>query len=206
MKKVTMKGRNVEEAKKAALQVLGAMEEEVKVNIINEGKSGMLGMIGGEEAEVEVVMSEGLVQDAKQTLQDILDRMQFTTIVEATENDGNVSLNIKGDDIGRIIGKEGATLKAMELIVGTMLFKSRGSWSRVSIDAGEYNKKREMALERLAGDAADEVVKTGNRKDLPHMSAKDRRIIHMFLQNNDRISTFSEGEGRDRHLVIAPKE
>lgn len=204
MKKIRMKGKNVEEAKKAALEVLGGDEDKAMVTVISEGKAAMLGVIGGEDAEVEVVLKEGIVEDAKQVLQEILDKMVFMAVADGKLGDGAVELNIKGEDMGRIIGKEGATLRAMEVIVSSIMGRVYGERIRVYVDAGEYKEKRKNALERIAKDAADEVAKTGMEKVLPPMTAGDRRIIHMFLKEQGKVTTFSKGEGRDRRLVISP--
>lgn len=205
MKKIRMKGKSVDDAVKAALEVLGGKEEDASVVVISEGKAGVLGVIGGEEAEVEVVLKQGTAEDAKQILQDILDKMSFVAAVESKAVEDVVKLDIKGEDMGRIIGKEGATLKALEILVASALRKIYGERVRISIDAGGYREKRGKALERLAKDAADEVAKSGEEKALPHMSAADRRIIHMFLRDNPKVTTFSRGEGRERRLIIVPR-
>ncbi|MEE8637718.1 MAG: Jag N-terminal domain-containing protein, partial [Candidatus Margulisiibacteriota bacterium] len=113
MKRMRMKGKTVDEAVSAALAVLGGEKDKSKVVIISEGKVGMLGVIGGEEAEVEVVLRESVEEDAKQVLQEILDKMAFLAVVEGQKDEEGVQLDIKGEDMGRIIGKEGATLKAL---------------------------------------------------------------------------------------------
>jgi spoIIIJ-associated protein len=169
MKKVRMKGKTVDAAVKAALEVLGGEKENAKVTVLTEGKAGVLGMIGGEEAEVEVALTQGAAEDARGVLQDILDKMAFMAVADIGEAGDVVQLNIKGEDMGRIIGKEGATLKSLETIVS-------------------------------------EVQSSGEEKVLPPMNAADRRIIHLFLQENSAVTTFSQGEGRDRRLIIAPRK
>ncbi|MFH1826458.1 MAG: RNA-binding cell elongation regulator Jag/EloR [bacterium] len=205
MKSITMKGKSVDDAVKAAMEVLGGKKENAEVKVIKEGKGGVLG-IGSEEAEVEVVLKEGKLEDCKKFLQDILDKMSFVTIVDASESDDSVNLNVKGDDMGRIIGKEGATLKALEVLVSTAVSRVYGERVRVSVDAEEYKEKRRQALERLAKDAAEEVAANNLEKVLPPMTPADRRIIHMSLQEDSRITTYSEGVGKERRLVIAPKK
>ena len=204
MKKMQMKGKTVDEAVSAALEVLSGKKEDARVKVLSEGKSGMLG-IGGEEAEVEVVLREGVLADSKQALQDILDKMSFLAMVEGKEVEGGAELNIKGEDLGRIIGKEGATLRALEILVSRIVGRLYDERIRVNVDAGDYKAKRDSALERLAKDAADEVAKTGQQKVLPQLDARDRRVVHMFLQEKPEVTTFSEGEGKERRLVIAPR-
>ncbi|MFH1347664.1 MAG: RNA-binding cell elongation regulator Jag/EloR [Candidatus Margulisiibacteriota bacterium] len=205
MKKIRMKGRSVEDATKAALEVLGGEKEKAKVSVISEGKAGMLGVIGCEEAEVEVVLLGEPGEDAKQVLQEILDKMTFMAMVDLGESGESIELNIKGEDMGRIIGKEGSTLKSLEIILGSIMGRMYGERKRVNIDADGYKQKREQALERLAKEVVDEVVQSGKEKVLPPMSAADRRIIHLFIQDNPKVTSFSKGEGRERRLVIAPQ-
>lgn len=205
MKKIKMKGKTVEEATKAAIEVLQGKREDANVLVINEGKPAMLGVIGGEEAEVEVVLKEGEVEDAKSFLQEILDKMAFVTMVEGNKSDDRIELSIKGEDMGRIIGKEGQTLKSLEILISSMIGRLYGERIRIGIDADGYKEKRQKALERLAKEVADEVEQSGKEKTLPPMAAADRRIIHMFLQENSKVTTYSTGEGKERRLVVAPR-
>ncbi|MEA3493248.1 MAG: RNA-binding cell elongation regulator Jag/EloR [Candidatus Margulisiibacteriota bacterium] len=205
MKRITMKGKSVDDAVEAALAVLGGKKEDAKINILSEGKKAMLGMIGGEEAEVEVILKGKVEEDAKQMLQDILDKMGFLTKVDSKKEEDSIELKVKGEDMGRIIGKDGTTLKSLEILVGSMLRNAIGEKIRVNIDAGDYKEKRKSALERLAQNVADEVVQTGQEKAMPHMNAADRRLVHLALQESAKVTTFSRGEGRERRLVVAPR-
>ncbi|MFA5034242.1 MAG: RNA-binding cell elongation regulator Jag/EloR [Candidatus Margulisiibacteriota bacterium] len=207
MRSVKMKGKNVEEATKAALAVLGVERDKVEIRVINEGRAGMMGLIGGEEAEVEAIQKEGGAEEAREILQTILDKMGFMAIAEiASEKGENIVIAIKGEDMGRIIGKSGSMLKSLETLLNAMVWKFMGTRFHISIDAGGYKDKREQALQRLAADVADEVAKTGENKAMPKLEASDRRIIHLFLQEDGRVETFSEGEGKDRKLIVAPKK
>ncbi|MCU0640952.1 MAG: KH domain-containing protein [Candidatus Margulisbacteria bacterium] len=207
MKSIKMKGKTVEEATEAAYAVLGVEKGKGKVKVINEGKPAMMGIIGGEEAEVELVASEGFGVEARETLQKLLDMMGMLAAAEiVNEGEGEVSIAVKGEDMGRIIGKEGAMLKSLEVIIGAMTAKIAGERIRVHIDAGGYREKRVKSLERLAAEIADEVESTGVEKVLPYMEAADRRAMHVYLANNPKITTFSKGEGKERRLVIAPKQ
>jgi spoIIIJ-associated protein len=207
MKTVRMKGKTVEEATAAALAVLGASKEEAEVKIISEGKAGVLGVIGGEEAEVEVRVRESAGEEARQILQNILDKMGFLAIVEVVREGVDIAeLEVRGEDMGRIIGKEGNMLRSLEMIVAAILFKLFGRPISISIDAGGYRRKRVGALERLADEVASEVERTMEEKVLPRMSASDRRVIHLHLANNPKVVTFSRGEGEERRLVVAPRK
>ncbi len=206
MKSVKMKGKNVDEAVEAGLAVLGVSKENAIVKVLNEGKAGMMGILGGEEAEVEVIAKEGAGEEAKQVLQNILDKMGFLAIAEIDSEDAEgAKLSVKGEDMGRIIGKEGAMLKSLEVVVGSIIRKVIGAPIRIRIDAGGYVEKREKVLQKLAADVAEEVEKTGQEKVLPYMEAADRRIMHIYLQEHTKVKSYSVGEGKERRMVIAPK-
>jgi spoIIIJ-associated protein len=205
MKSIKMKGKSVDEAMEAAIAVLGAKKEGVKVKVLNEGKPAIMGIIGGEEAEVEVTVNEEPKEEARQILQNILDKMGFMAMVEIGPNEGeNIGLAVKGEDMGRIIGKEGAMLKSLETITNAMIWKITGQKIWVSIDAGGYKEKRVKVLEKLAEEIAEEVNMSGQEKAMPFMTAADRRVIHMYIKNNTKLASYSTGEGKDRRMVIAP--
>ncbi len=205
MSKVTMKGKNVEDAVAAALEVLGATRDDVDVRVINEGKSGVLGMFGGQEAEVEVSRKEETKERARKVLQEILDKAGFVSIVSALDEDADrVYLEIKGDDMGRIIGKEGAALEALQTIVSAILSKSAQKRKYVSIDAAGYKKKKEEKIRRAAEEAIAEALDRKKEVLLPPMSAADRRVVHIVAKEDGRVTTLSRGEGSSRRVAIAP--
>ena len=202
MKKTTIKGKNVDEAVESALKVLGLTKKQVDVRVINEGKGGVLGVFGGEEAEVEV--SEKMERDelARTFLQDILDKMGFIALANVNGMDGDrILLEIKGEDIGRIIGKDGATLNALQSIVSTMLGRKLKERTRVTVDAEGYRDRRQQAIERIAEEACRDVERVEVEKMLPPMSPADRRYVHMWVKNHPKLASISEGE-RDRRRVI----
>ncbi|MBU0687070.1 MAG: KH domain-containing protein [Candidatus Margulisbacteria bacterium] len=207
MKSVKMKGKNVDEAVDSALKVLGLTTEQVDVKVINEGKSGMLGMFGGEEAEVEVMEKLSREDLVKTFLADILDKMGYVAMVKVLGNEGDrILLEVKGEDIARIIGKDGATLDALQTLVGTMASRTVKERVRVSIDAEGYRQRRKSAIERLAQETINDVERLGIEKMLPPMSPADRRTVHMLLQNHPKLGSFSVGERANRRVVITLAE
>ncbi len=207
MRRVRMKGKNIEEAVGLALQVLQAKKEDVEINIVSPGGGGVLGILGGEEAEVEVSLKMGIGEQAKSVLQEILDKMGFMSIVALVgEEEDRIALEIKGEDMGRIIGKEGATLKALETIISAALSKNYGKKIWLALDAQGYKKRKAEKIERIAKEAAEKAIKGGEEVVLPPMTSGDRRIVHMALQENEKVSTISRGEAGERRVVIVPKK
>lgn len=206
MNKIRMKGKEVNEAVESAAKVLGISEDKVQFRVISEGKPGMLGVFGGEEAEVEAWVAAMPSEAAKDALQEILNKLGLLAIAEIVAAvDDDVELNIKGEELGQVIGKDGLTLISLQTILSAMMSHSYQKKIRVFVDAGGYRDRQKKALERLAKDAADDVERTGQEKTLPPMSAADRRIIHISLKERDKITTYSVGEGADRRLIISPK-
>lgn len=205
MDSVKMKGRNVEEAVAAALEVLGAKKEEVDIVVLKEGKGGVLGMFGGEDAEVEVSKAGSPAEKAKSILQEILDLAGFTTSVSIeVGDDGQSLLEVKGDDLGRIIGKDGATLIALQTILSSILSRKAGRRESVYIDAQGYKKRRGEKMKSIATDAIEEALSRNKEVILPPMPAPDRREVHMAIQEDGRATSFSQGEGSERRIVVSP--
>ncbi|MFA4967250.1 MAG: RNA-binding cell elongation regulator Jag/EloR, partial [Candidatus Margulisiibacteriota bacterium] len=182
MNKIKMNGKDVNEAVESAAKVLGKSKDEVQYRVIREGKPGMLGVFGGEEAEIEAWAKTTPGENAKEALQEIINKLGLLAIVELkAEEEEAASLNIKGEDLGQIIGKEGATLMALQVLVSSIVSRTFEKKMRVYVDAGGYRERQEQAIERLAIEAAKDVEKSGLEKVLPPMSAADRRIVHLCL-------------------------
>ncbi|KAF0134908.1 MAG: spoIIIJ-associated protein [Candidatus Saganbacteria bacterium] len=206
MNNVSMKGKSLEEAIRSAAEVFGVGEDKISYRVIHEGKAGVLGVFGGEEAEIEAWIKKSKANYANDVMQEILNKMGLLAIADiARDDEEGIEINIKGEDLGQIIGKDGLTLMAMQTVMSSILRREYGEKANISIDAGGYKEKQKMALERLAQSAADDVISSGQEKVLPPMTAGERRIVHIYLKNNGKLKTESQGEGRDRRLIISLK-
>ncbi|MCX5750253.1 MAG: KH domain-containing protein [Candidatus Saganbacteria bacterium] len=206
MDTMVMKGNTVEEATEAALKVLGVKREDVEVKVLKEGKTGVLGVFGVEAAEVEVSIKGSSKDFALSFLQGILDRTGFMALVSVSKGENeDVSLSIRGEDMGRIIGKEGATLDALQSIVGVAASRKAGRKVRVTVDAEGYRDKQKQSVEKLAREKAEEVKRTGKEVMLPPLTGRERLFVHLVLEKDPDVKTYSEGERDQRRLIIAPK-
>ena len=144
------------------------------------------------------------------TAKEILTKLGFanTTISTTTEEEGriNVQINVPLEDSGMLIGFHGETLSSLQLILGQTIYKKLGSWRTVILNVGDYRQKREAALESMAANAAQRVKLTQQPVTLPYLTSSERRLIHLALSQDTQVEPFSQGEGRDRRLVIAPKK
>ena len=107
--------------------------------------------------------------------------------------------------MGVLIGRRGETLDAVQYLASLVYNKDKEDYHRVTVDTENYRKKRENTLIRLAKKKAGQVVKTGRRVVLEPMSPFERRIIHFALQNDKYVTTYSEGEEPNRHVIIDKK-
>lgn len=140
-------------------------------------------------------------------LREVLDAMGIKAEIRVKMVDDNLYINLAGPKMGIIIGRRGQTLDSLQYLVSLVVNKNKGKegYVKVILDTEDYRRKREETLVRLAKRLADTVVKTGKKVELEPMNPYERRIIHSALQNNDRITTCSEGEEPYRKVVIALK-
>jgi spoIIIJ-associated protein len=123
--------------------------------------------------------------------------------VSARTRNDTISAEILGGDSGKVIGREGRTLAAIEFLANTVIAKEQGHGGpRVSVDAAGYRRRHEERLLDQARRHAAKVRKSGEDMELEPMNAADRRIIHIALKEDAFVMTESVGEGRDRRLVI----
>ena len=125
--------------------------------------------------------------------------------MRVSEQDGTVSVAMKGDELGILIGRRGETLDALQYLTGLYVNKHRSEYVRVSLDSENYRGKREEALTKLAGRMAARVRKTGRKVTLEPMNPYERRILHSALQGDPYVTTHSEGEEPYRRVVITLK-
>lgn len=148
-------------------------------------------------------------------LQELTKLMGVTVSVHVhTDEEGNIRAAMDGDVLGILIGRRGETLDALQYLTSLHLNRGQEGYTRVTLDSEGYRARREDALVRLANRMANRATKTGRRVSMEPMNPYERRILHSALQNHPGITTHSEGEEPNRHVVItvnkdgesAPKE
>lgn len=195
----TLECASVEEAQEICAKEWGIRPEDVDVRVLSEGKK-LFGLLGS-KMTVEAT-SCAPVSYIKSCLyvNEILDRMNLDLVPELTE-DGTIDL--VGEDIGIVIGKFGETLRALEHITNLVCHRDLTT-RRVHFDAAGYRTRRIRSLERLAASVAKDVLRNNKPISLEPMSAWERRIIHLELQNNKKLQTQSIGEDPSRRVIVAP--
>lgn len=198
---IETEGETVEEAIENALSELEATREQVTIDIISEPTKGILNF-GAKPAKVRATLKQDVSAAPETILKEILNRMGIDAKVEADYVDGSTHLNILTDSPALLIGKHGQTLDAIERILNCIVNKVSLAKKRVFVDTEGYRERREERLIEMANQVAEKVRYTGRDVVLAPMSARDRRIIHVALKEDDIVSTYSQGEGDMRRVVI----
>lgn len=217
------RAKNVNDAIAAALKELGAAEDEVEIEVIDEGAKGFLG-IGARDAAVRVTIkgAEKPEKTAKNTvkktvnggnsaeiaskfLNDIFVAMNLEVKVDAKMEEDTLLIELAGDNMGIVIGKRGDTLDSLQYLTSLVVNQESEDYIKVSIDTENYREKRTEALIALSKRLADKVAKNGKKFTLEPMNPYERRVIHSNLQDSETVTTYSIGSEPYRKVVIAPK-
>ena len=200
-------GKTIEEARQAALEELQVSADLVEFEVLAEPSKGFLGLIGSKPARILARVKELTPADkARNFLRDIFKAMNLEVRIEVSEEEDGVVMNLIGDNLGILIGKHGQTLDSLQYL--SNLTANKGLLEdkvRIILDIENYRSRREETLRRLALRLADKVRRTGERIVLEPMNRHERKIIHMALQDNYRISTYSAGDEPYRKVVIELK-
>lgn len=247
-------GRTLEEARAAALAQLGATEDQVDFEVIEEPRKllGFLGTSGdylvratlrsgaattpapaeptqpvptqdlppAPEAQPEpapapqtsVTSGEGgtleqtIAEKAREFVAETTRLMGLTTdVVVADMSAGEITLEIRGDGLGLLIGRHGATLDALQMLAAVVANPGHEAGARIIVDAENYRERRREMLRKMALTQAEKAKETQQEVVIPDLKAFERRIIHLALKDDPEVETYSEGEGEDRCIVISPR-
>lgn len=221
-------GKSLEEALEHAAAELGVPREEVEYELIGEPKK-ILGVLGaghytvrawrsGEKPagaaagpeESESRSGRPTPEDVARKAQEItrhlfsLINMEATVEIVSADREG-VRLDIKSPmSQGLFIGRHGETLDALQFLVGVGANEGEHGGYRVTLDMGGYRKRQEEALRQMALETAAQAVESGQEAVIPGLKPYERRIVHTALAGRDDVTTYSEGEGEQRQIVISP--
>ena len=165
-----------------------------------------------EKPEVTMIPADALDPEspagvAKAFLSEITKLMGVDVSIEmGTDAEGNVYGFMEGDTLGILIGRRGETLDALQYLTSLKVNRGREGYTRVTLDTENYRAKREDTLIRLANRMANRALRTGRKVSLEPMNPYERRIIHFALQQNEGVTTHSEGDEPNRHVVITTKK
>jgi spoIIIJ-associated protein len=204
---------SVEEAVEAALRELDASEQEVRIEVLQEPRSGLLG-IGSQQAVVRVRLVSGdfgpedleeQADAAADFIEELLGQMGVDALAEPNFTHGHMYVDIKGedeDDMALLIGRHGQTLDAIQELTRMVLGRRLDERIRVVVDVEDYRKRREGRLEARAQDLAKRVLRSGREEELEPMNPYERKLVHDAVAQVTGVESFSRGEEPNRFVVI----
>ena len=209
METYEFEARTVEDAIAKACETLNVKREDLNIEVISEGRSGIFGLMGFKKAKIRVSLKKGkeeAIKLAQEMLEKLLSYFPMPTKIETEITETEVRFNIVGDGSGILIGKQGQTLLELEHLFQKMVQKQ---WKgllpiKITLDAEGYRQRRAESLAELAKKLAAEVKKTGKILSTLPLPAKERKIIHLTLQKDKQVKTQSVGEGKLKRVNIIP--
>jgi len=160
--------------------------------------------IPGKPLEELSEKERGTLEEAKGVLEELLRLMEVSGTVEIATGGETARLNVRGSDLGVLIGRRGEKLASLQHIVNLIVAKKEGEYHRIAVDVENYRGRREEQLRDVADRAAKRVLQTGKIIQLEPMPAIERRIVHMALVENPKVRTQSVGVEPNRRIVILP--
>lgn len=197
-------GKTIDEAVSEALKELAVSMDKVEVEVLDPGSKGFLG-IGSKPCKVRVTKKFDPVSTARDFLREVIIAMSVSASFDIELKDRLMTIDIKGDDASRLIGKHGQTLDSLQYLVSLVVNKGEAPFINILMDCENYRAKRRETLENLAKNLAKKAKQTRRNVVLEPMSSHERRIIHAALQGDKSVSTYSEGEEPYRNVVISPR-
>jgi len=221
-KSIEVSAPTVEEAIAKGLAELEKAEDEVEIEVLSPGSRGVLG-IGAKDAVVRLSfvepeeeappLDESVEQIARETLQELLTKLGVKAQVtirpeEEIPQDEDAPpfiLDVMGDDLGVLIGRQGQTLLALQYVTRLIVSREVQRWVSLVIDVEKYKARREKSLRQLAQRMAERVSFNHQPIALEPMPPHERRIIHLALRDHPIVTTKSIGKGDQRKVTIVPK-
>jgi spoIIIJ-associated protein len=221
----------VEEAIQKGLDQLNLNKEDVDIQVLDEGKKTIF-RFAARQARVKLIVksddsfiqhqtdnikTDGIksineTDHVVETLESMLDLMGLDVVLHKTveEQEGDrrplIKINIDGDDLRFLIGKNSVVLNAFQYLLCLIVSHKENQWVPIQLDIQNYRGRRESQIQKMARRIADQVVETGKRHSLEPMGASERRMVHIALRKNDAVYTESVGEEPNRRIFIYPKK
>lgn len=206
MEFIEVTGKTVDDAITEALVKLGTTSDQIEYEVIEKGSTGFLG-IARRDAIIKVRKKFTIEDSIKDFLNQVFGAMGMEVEILITKEDDekNINVELKGKDMGVLIGKRGQTLDSLQYLTNLAVNKQSESYVKIKLDTEDYRKRRRETLENLARNIAYKVKRTKRPVSLEPMNPFERRVIHSALQNDRYVTTHSEGEEPYRHVVVTLK-
>ena len=215
-------GETVGEAKWAALRELERLhpavdKASVRFEVLSSGERGLLGVgyaparviatadaATADAATAEAPEQTDLAADVRSLVERIAYELDVRCDVEVRQNESGLHVECEGGEVGALIGRFGQTIDAIQYLLNAIVAKREGERVEVTIDAAGYRERRRGLLEGLAVRSAERVLETGEAVELDPMSAVERKIVHLRLEDVAGVETSSAGAEPNRYVVVSP--
>jgi len=203
-KSIEVQGRTEDEAIETALEQLNMSRDDVSVEIVEQARSGFLGL-KNTPAVIKVVYEsqDERSEQVNSFLTGLFERMDVEVSLDIKESEDSINVILTGKEPGALIGRRGETLDAIQHLTNYVINRSVSGRVRINLDAENYRQRRNEALEALASKTAGKVIKYRRNLTLDPMNAYERHVIHSALQEHEQVSTFSVGTEPNRRVVVA---
>jgi spoIIIJ-associated protein len=233
MESLEIEGKSIEEAIQAACNQLNVPKEQLDIQVLNSGSTGIFGLVGSKKAKIRATVKEAvpeperlpesiptissesdssaiplpetdMIAEARSVTSAILNFMGLEAELEVEKERETLHIKIKGDEAGGIlIGRRGETLDAFQYLITRILNRKTPEKIKVVLDSGDYRSRRKNYLETLALNMAEKSKQTGKPVVISPLNAHDRRIIHLILEKDKDLKTISRGEGHLKKIVVS---
>lgn len=203
---IEVSAKNVGDAITEASIRLGTTSDNIGYDVIEKGSSGFLG-IGSKNAVIKAWKKFSIEGKVKEFLDQVFKamNMEVELLIKINEEARQIDVELKGEDMGVLIGKRGQTLDSLQYLTSLAVNKCSDEYYKVKVDTEDYRKRRRETLENLAKNIAYKVKRTKHAVSLEPMNPFERRVIHSALQNDKYVTTYSEGDEPYRHVVVTLK-
>ena len=206
MEYIEVSAKNVDDAITQATIQLGITSDQLEYEVLDKGSTGFLG-IGSKNAVIKARKKFSVEENVIEFLSSVFHamKMEVEVVVSVNEEEHSIDVDLKGEDMGLLIGKRGQTLDSLQYLTNLSVNKNSDDYYKVKIDTENYRERRKETLENLAKNIAYKVKRTRRPVSLEPMNPFERRIIHSALQNNKYVTTHSEGDEPYRRVVVTLK-
>src|SRR5215216_4660302 len=170
----------------------------------NPGSSSLSEVYGERSESEEIEAPEELLEEIRALVSSILDAMGFQARVEVYDAGGFIAVDVAPDNTALFIGQKGETIDALQYLVNAAIYRKRPFVKRIILDAEGYRQRRVEAIQGMAHRTARRAIRERRTVKLPPMNPSERRIVHVFLKDNPKVTTESDGSGDNRRVRISP--
>ena len=203
---IEISAKTVDDAVTEGLIKLGTTSDKIEYEVMEKGSAGFFGL-GSKPAKIRIRKKSTVEDHVREFLNNVFRAMgmEVEILIRKSEDEKNIDIELKGSDMGVLIGKRGQTLDSLQYLTNLAVGKQVNEYVKVKIDTEDYRKRRRETLENLAKNIAYKVKRTKRPVSLEPMNPFERRIIHSALQGDRYVNTHSEGDEPYRNVVVTLK-